>query len=101
MQEKIRRSLLIEELLNIEIDKKSSISQAVAGAYYDKNPSRFQHPESYTFQTISFLPPVNATAEQLKQERTRAESALRQAKSIKTSEEFGLLARKFLRTITA
>ena len=63
-------------------------------AYYDKNPARFHHPESFTFQTISILPPANATAAQLKEARTRAENALRQAKATKTAEEFGLLAEK-------
>ena len=59
-----------------------------------RTPAAFQHPESFTFQTISVLPPANATAEQLKEGRTRAENALRQAKATKTAEEFGLLAEK-------
>ena len=51
-------------------------------------------PETFTFQTISVLPPANATAAQLKDGRTRAESALQQAKATKSAEEFGLLAEK-------
>jgi parvulin-like peptidyl-prolyl isomerase len=94
LREKIRRSLLIEALLKIEIENRGSVSDAEIRAYYDKNPARFQRAESYTFQTISILPPANATAEQLKEGRTRAESALRQAKATKTAEEFGLLAEK-------
>ena len=70
------------------------MSPAEVRAYYDKNPVRFHHPETFTFQTISVLPPANATAEQLKEARTRAENALRQAKATKTAEEFGLLAEK-------
>ncbi len=93
--EKIRRSLLIEAFLKIEVEDKSLISPAEVRAYYDKNPARFHHPEMFTFQTISILPPANATAAQLKEARTRAESALRQAKATKTAEEFGLLAEKF------
>ena len=93
--EKIRRSLLIEAFLKVEVEDKSLISPAVVRAYYDKNPARFHHPEMFTFQTISILPPANATAAQLKEARTRAESALRQAKATKTAEEFGLLAEKF------
>ena len=94
LQEKIRRSLLIEAFLKTEVENKSAVSPAEVRAYYDKNPARFQHPESFTFQTISILPPANATADQLKEGRTRAEQALRQAKATKTAEEFGMLAEK-------
>jgi len=94
LREKIRRSLLIEALLKIEVEDRSSVSAAEVRAYYDKNPVRFQHPESFTIQTISILPPQKATAEQLKEGQKRAEDALRQAKATKTAEEFGLLAEK-------
>lgn len=92
--EKIRRSLLIDAFLKTEVEAKSVASPAEVRAYYDKNPVRFQYPESFTFQTISILPPANATAAQLKEARTRAESALRQANATKTAEAFGLLAEK-------
>jgi parvulin-like peptidyl-prolyl isomerase len=94
LQDKIRRSLLIEAFLKAEVENKSAVSPAEVRAYYDKTPVRFQHPESFTFQTISVLPPANATADQLKEGRTRAEQALRQAKATKSAEEFGLLAEK-------
>jgi peptidyl-prolyl cis-trans isomerase SurA len=94
LQEKIRRSLLIEALLKSEVEDKCSVSPVELKAYYDNNPVRFQHPESYTFQTISVLPPANATADQLKEGRKRAEQSLRQAKTTKSAEEFGLLAEK-------
>ena len=94
LREKIRRSLLIEHFLKTEVDNKSTVSLAEAKAYYDKNPARFQYPESFAIQTISILPPQNATPEQLKEARKRADDALRQAKATKTYEEFGLLAEK-------
>jgi hypothetical protein len=94
LEEKIRRSLLIEDLLKTEVENKSVVSPAEVRAYYDKNAARFEHPESFTFQTISVLPPANATADQLQEGRKRAENALRQAKATKTAEEFGLLAEK-------
>ena len=93
LQEKIKRSLLIEAFLKSEVDK-SVVSLAEVRAYYDSNPARFQHPESFTFQTISVLPPARATAEQLKEGRERAQKEQQQAKSTKTAEEFGLLAEK-------
>jgi peptidyl-prolyl cis-trans isomerase SurA len=94
LRKKIERSLLIEALLKNEIDSKSTPTPAEIRAFYDKNPARFQYPESFTFQTISILPPDKATPEQLKEGRKRADDALRQAKATKTAEEFGLLAEK-------
>jgi parvulin-like peptidyl-prolyl isomerase len=94
LREKIRRSLLIEAFLKSEIESKSAVSPAEVRAYYDKNPKRFEHPETFTFQTISVIPPTGATADQLKEGRTRADQALRQAKATKTAEEFGLLAER-------
>src|SRR5579863_5398781 len=44
LQEKIRRSLLIESFLKIEVEDKCTISPAEIRAYYDKNPARFHHP---------------------------------------------------------
>lgn len=94
LREKIRRSLLIETLLKAEVDSKSVVTPAEIRAYYDKNPARFQHPETFTFQTISILPPAKATADQLKEGRKRAEDALRKAKATKNGDDFGLLAEK-------
>jgi parvulin-like peptidyl-prolyl isomerase len=94
LQERIRRSLLIEALLKSEVDSKCVISPAELRAFYNKNSARFHHPESFTFQTISVIPPANATPAQLKEARTRADNALRQAKATKSAEEFGLLAEK-------
>lgn len=94
LRSKIERSLLIEALMKSEIDSKSAISVAEARAFYDKNPGRFQVPESFTFQTISILPPEKATPQQLKEAAKRAQDALKQAKATKTDEEFGMLAEK-------
>ena len=91
---KIRRSLLIERFLKIEVEERSTVSLAEAHAYYLKNQAQFHHPESYTFQTISILPPTQATAAQLAEERKRAEDALHQAKAARSAEDFGLLAEK-------
>jgi len=94
VREKIRRSLLIDALLRIEVGEKSVVTTAEAKGYYDQNPAPFQYPDSFSFQTISILPPPNATPGQLKEGRKRAEDALRQAKETKSYEEFGLLAEK-------
>ena len=67
---------------------------AQARAFYDKNPNRFLVPESFSVQTISILPPNNATADQAKEARKKADDALRQAKLTKDYNDFGLLAEK-------
>jgi len=94
LDEKVRRSLLIEALLKVEVEDKCAFTTADVRAYYDKNPAKFHHSEMYTFQTISVLPPQNATSTQLKEASNRAQDALKQAKTTKTAEEFGLLAEK-------
>jgi parvulin-like peptidyl-prolyl isomerase len=94
LREKIRRSLLIDALLDLEVAGKAKVTLAEAKAYYDKNPAPFQYAESFAFQTISVLPPEKATPKQLQEGRKRAEDALKQAKATKTYEEFGLLAEK-------
>jgi peptidyl-prolyl cis-trans isomerase C len=94
LNSKIERSLLIEQMMKLEVEDKSYISIAQVRAFYDKNPERFRIPESYSVQTISIMPPGNSNAEQIKEARKKAEDALRQAKETKTYDEFGLLAEK-------
>jgi parvulin-like peptidyl-prolyl isomerase len=94
LREKIKRSLLIDQLLKAEVDKKSTVNLVELKAYYDKNPTRFDYPESFAFQTITILPPAKATPSQLQEGRKRADDALRQAKATKNEEDFGMLAEK-------
>jgi parvulin-like peptidyl-prolyl isomerase len=94
LREKIKRSLLIDQLLKAEVDDKSSVSLAEVRAYYDKNGQRFQYPESFGIQTISIIPPDKATPAQLQEAKKRADAAYTQAKATKTAEQFGLLAEK-------
>jgi len=94
LREKIRRSLLIEAVLKTEVQSKAAVSAAEAKAYYDRNPKRFEQGERFSIQTISIIPPQNASAEIQKEARTRAEEALRQAKATKGYREFGLLAER-------
>jgi parvulin-like peptidyl-prolyl isomerase len=94
LREKVRRSLLIDIFLHKEIESKCQVTLAEVRAYYDQNPARFEQAESFTFQTISFMPPAKAAPDQSSEGRKRAHEALRQAKATKSSEEFGLLAEK-------
>ena len=97
LDSKIKRSLLIEEFLKAEVDQKATVSDAELKAYYDKNPARFQVKESIAFQTISILPPKNATPDQLKEARKRADEALKQAKAAKTYDAVRLVGGKVQR----
>jgi len=94
LRDQIQRSLLIDQLLKQEVDNKSAVSPAEVKAYYDKNLARFQVPESFSFQSISVLPPRNGTPDQAKEGRKRADEALKQATATKSYQEFGLLAEK-------
>ncbi len=62
VRQKIQRSLLIEQVLKLEVQDKSAVSAAEAKAYYDNNPEKYQVAESFNFQSISMLPPHNATS---------------------------------------
>ncbi len=91
---KIKRSLLIEQVLKLEVENKSVVTLAEVRAYYDKNAAKFQIPESFTFQTISILPPQKPTADQKQEALKRANEELKQAKGTKSYQDFGLLAEK-------
>ena len=94
LREKIRRSLLIDKMLQTQVEEKSVITVAEAKAYYDNNADKFYKPESYRIQTISIIPPQNGGATVEKEARKRAEEAYERAKATKTYQDFGLLAEK-------
>jgi peptidyl-prolyl cis-trans isomerase SurA len=94
LRQQMRRSLLIEQVLKSDVENRSAVSLAEVKAYYDKNPARFEQPESFSFQSISVMPPLKPTAAQAKEAQKRAEDALLQAKATKSYQEFGLVAEK-------
>lgn len=94
LRKNIRRSLLVDQYLKLEVQDKAAVSLAQARIYYDKNPDKFRTPETYSVQSISIVPPAKATAEQMKEARKHGEAALVQAKATKNYEEFGVLAEK-------
>lgn len=94
LREKIRRSLLIEALLNSEVFNRARVSAVEARSIYDKNPKKFSRTELFHIQTISVLPPVNGGADIEREGRRRANDAVTQAKKTKSYQEFGLLAEK-------
>ncbi len=94
LREKIRRSLLIEKMLETEVEQKSVISVMEAKAYYDKNPKQFENAESLRIQTISIIPPQNGGAAVKQEARRRAEETSKLARATKSYQDFGLLAEK-------
>jgi peptidyl-prolyl cis-trans isomerase C len=93
-RDQVRRSILIQDLLNAEVEHKSAVSEADLKAFYDKNPAKFENPEAFGIQSISILPPANANPEVLADAKKRAEEALKLGKAAKSYREFGLLAEK-------
>lgn len=94
VRDKIKRSLLIEQMLKAEVENKDVVTLAEVRAYYDKNSAKFQVPESFAFQSISVMPPHNPSADQKKEGLKKATDALQQAKATKSYQEFGLVAEK-------
>jgi len=92
MSQKIRRALLIQELLKLEVEDKAKVSPLQAKAYYDQHPKEFAHSETFSIQTISILPPQTGGPEVQQEARKRAQDAARRAKATKSYQEFGLLA---------
>ncbi len=94
LRAKVERSLLIDRFLKEEVTDKAVVSAAEVKGYYDQHLESFRLPESFSFQSISFLPPNNPTAAQLEEVRQRAGRALAQAKATTNYEQFGQLAEK-------
>jgi hypothetical protein len=94
LREKVRRSLLIEKMLETEVEQRSVVTAIAAKAYYDRNADKFEKPESLRIQTISIIPPRNGGVDVDKEARRRAEEAYKLAKATKSYQDFGLLAEK-------
>lgn len=93
-ERRVRRALLVRQLWDAEVKKKSVVTDAYLLNYYRTNQKRFVRPEAANIQSISFLFPNNATAEQKQQARKKAEEYLPKAQAAKNYEEFGILAEK-------
>ena len=90
----IRRALLIETLLNLEFHRRQWYRLLTPRLSTTVTPQRFRLPEAFSLQTISIIPPANATPDQLKEARKRAENAFERAKATKSYEGFGVLAER-------
>ena len=94
LRQKAERSLLIDELLDQEVTKKSEISHAEVRSAYDHDPAKFAVAQRVSIQTISVVIPDDATPEQEVTAHHRAEDLLGKAKATRNSDDFGVLAEK-------
>ena len=94
LRQKIRRSLLIDELLKIEVNDKAVPPEAVVRDFYNKNIAKYSYPDGLHIQTISIISPRNLGADVRKEARKQAEKAYELAKKAKDYKEFGLVAEK-------
>jgi peptidyl-prolyl cis-trans isomerase C len=92
LRRRIRRSLIIEALLQTEVKAKAVVTPAELKSFYDRNPQQFQRPETFSIQTISIIPPDNTSPSIQQEAGKRAQDALKRAKATKNYREFGLLA---------
>ena len=94
VRQKIQRSLLIEQVLKLEVQDKSAVSAAEAKAYYDNNPRSIRWPNHSTFSRSPCCRRTTPRPEQMKEAKKHAQDALSQAKATNSYQDFGLLAEK-------
>jgi parvulin-like peptidyl-prolyl isomerase len=94
LQNRIRRSLLIDKYLVAQIDDKARCTDAQVREFYNKHPEYFTKPDSVWLQTITIAYGQTPTAAEKEEARKNAEEALKQAKATKDYESFGVLAEK-------
>ena len=94
LRAKVRRAVMIDQLLNSEVNRKAVVTEAEVRAYYKQHPDHFRRGETITLQTISLVIPDDAKDKAKAEIRKRAEELLKQAKAAKDYEAFGLLAEK-------
>jgi peptidyl-prolyl cis-trans isomerase SurA len=92
LKEKIRRSLLIDRMMRTQVKQRAVVTEADAKAYYDKNSKQFEHGETVAIQTISIIPPENASKDINEEAHYKIKDALRLARKTKNPQEFGVLA---------
>ncbi len=91
-ERRLRRAMLVERLWDLEVTRKSVVTDQAARAYYESHKAQYVRPEAVWLQTITIKFPSTATAEQTQQARKIAEAVLVKAKAAKTYDEFGELA---------
>jgi len=90
----LRRAMLVEQLWDAEVTRKSVVTEQAERAYYQSHKAQYVRPEAVRLQTITIKFPGSATAEEKQQAHRIAEQILVKAKAAKDYEEFGMLAQQ-------
>jgi peptidyl-prolyl cis-trans isomerase C len=92
LRENARSNLTVRKLLQDEVMSKIEIKPSDISAFYEKNPDKFQQPESVHAAHILIIVPPEADAAAKASLKARAEEALKAAKS---GQDFAALARQY------
>lgn len=91
-EERVRKELIIEEIVSAEVEKKASVSDDEVKAYYEKNKERAKEPEKIRVRHIVIMFDPSKGSEDMERARAKAEEILKMAKS---GEDFAALAREY------
>jgi peptidyl-prolyl cis-trans isomerase C len=92
LREDARTDLMVAKLLDQEVNQKVLVKPTDIGAFYEKNPGRFQQGETLRASHILVVVPADANAQTRAALRARADEALKAAKA---GQDFAKLARQY------
>lgn len=81
LRKETRSNLLISKMLDQEITPQLTVKPSEISAFYEKNPDKFQQPESIRASHVLIAVPQNADGATKQKARQTAESVLKQAKA--------------------
>jgi peptidyl-prolyl cis-trans isomerase C len=90
LREQTRANLAVSKLLEREVGPKISVKPTDISAFYEKNPDKFQQPETVHASHVLIAVPQQADEATKKAARTKAEDVLKQARA---GADFARLAR--------
>lgn len=88
-KEKLRKKYLVKRLIALEVREKAPVSDEEVKAYYKGNKERFMRPEARRLTHILISVKPNATAEERRRKRERAQEVI---EKIKGGEDMSVVA---------
>lgn len=76
----IRKKVLVEKIREVEIEKKTNVSEKEARDYFEANKKGFKRPEAWRLRHILISVAPNASTQEWEARRMRAEEALQKIK---------------------